>query len=68
MLSDITIVADTTIYDLLYINKKIEETIFIPPTITYPEIIRTRRLPVGHLQQTQLIENGIKEELEDQID
>lgn len=42
--SDSSIVADTTLYDLIYINKTIQEIIYLPP-VTEKQIIQTRSLP-----------------------
>lgn len=43
--SDSTVVADTTMYDILYINKTIEETIYTPPVERLEQRIQTQTLP-----------------------
>lgn len=43
--SDSTIVADTTLYDILYINKSVEETIYTPPVEELNPRIQTQTLP-----------------------
>ena len=42
--SDSTVVADTTMYDVIFINKTIQETIYIPP-FEEQQIIQTQTLP-----------------------
>jgi len=42
--SDSTIVADTTLYDIIYINKSVQEIIYLPP-ISEDSTIRTHTLP-----------------------
>jgi hypothetical protein len=43
--SDSTVVADTTLYDILYINKSVEETIYVPPVEELEPRIQTQTLP-----------------------
>lgn len=46
--SDSTVVADTTMYDILYINKTVEETIYMPPEGQFEQRIQTQNLPGGN--------------------
>lgn len=43
--SDSTVVADTTLYDILYINKSVEETIYTPHVEELNPRIQTQTLP-----------------------
>lgn len=42
--SDSTVVADTTLHDIMYINKTVEETIYSPP-VDEGDMIQTQSLP-----------------------
>lgn len=44
MYSDSTVAADTTLHDIMYINKTVEETIYMPPEPVTEEI-QTQNLP-----------------------
>ncbi|MDZ7765855.1 MAG: hypothetical protein U5K00_15815 [Melioribacteraceae bacterium] len=43
--SDSTVVADTTMYDIIYLNKTVEETIYTPPVEEISPVIQTQTLP-----------------------
>lgn len=45
--SDSTVIADTTMYDVIYINKTVEETIYLPP-ISQEPVIQIETLPGAH--------------------
>ena len=49
--SDSTVVADTTMYDILYINRSVQETIYMPPYQEQP-VIQTQNLPGASAYQS----------------
>ncbi|MCC5907263.1 MAG: hypothetical protein JJU13_13710 [Balneolaceae bacterium] len=61
--SDSTVVADTTLYDVIYINKTIQETIHVPE-IEEQEIIQTQTLPGSEafINELQNLEATIRRE------
>lgn len=57
--SDSTVVADTTLFDILYINKSVEETIYVPPVDELEPRIQTQNLPGSNsFPETQVFSNS----------
>ena len=61
--SDSTVVADTTLYDVIFINKSVQETIYLPPMREAP-VIQTHNLPGAAAFDLSVISAVIKRENE----